>query len=98
MINDTTVQIHPPDGHRIFRNGEYREVTAWGAAGRALRVPSALGLCSTAGGGGCFPAWNEGPRSFSLLSMFSAGLQCLLQRANQQFVLLEKTFQNQRNI
>ncbi|KAM6388191.1 kinesin-like protein KIF23 isoform 5-T5 [Pluvialis apricaria] len=25
VINDTTVQIHPPDGYRIFRNGEYRE-------------------------------------------------------------------------
>lgn len=30
MINETTVQIHPPDGYRIFRNGEYREVTAPG--------------------------------------------------------------------
>ncbi|XP_076204246.1 kinesin-like protein KIF23 isoform X6 [Aptenodytes patagonicus] len=25
VINETTVQIHPPDGYRIFRNGEYRE-------------------------------------------------------------------------
>uniref|UniRef100_A0A663MYV5 Kinesin motor domain-containing protein n=1 Tax=Athene cunicularia TaxID=194338 RepID=A0A663MYV5_ATHCN len=27
VINETTVQIHPPEGYRIFRNGEYREVT-----------------------------------------------------------------------
>ncbi|KAM6351198.1 kinesin-like protein KIF23 isoform 3-T3 [Alca torda] len=26
VINDTTVQMHPPDGYRIFRNGEYREM------------------------------------------------------------------------
>ncbi|XP_026711840.1 kinesin-like protein KIF23, partial [Athene cunicularia] len=26
VINETTVQIHPPEGYRIFRNGEYREV------------------------------------------------------------------------
>ncbi|XP_067411590.1 kinesin-like protein KIF23 isoform X4 [Emydura macquarii macquarii] len=25
VISETTVQIHPPDGYRIFRNGEYRE-------------------------------------------------------------------------
>nr|XP_025966523.1 kinesin-like protein KIF23 isoform X9 [Dromaius novaehollandiae] len=25
VINETTVQIHPPDGYRVFRNGEYRE-------------------------------------------------------------------------
>uniref|UniRef100_A0A8C2UJ20 Kinesin-like protein n=1 Tax=Coturnix japonica TaxID=93934 RepID=A0A8C2UJ20_COTJA len=25
VINENTVQIHPPDGYRIFRNGEYRE-------------------------------------------------------------------------
>ncbi|XP_042731896.1 kinesin-like protein KIF23 isoform X2 [Lagopus leucura] len=25
VINESTVQIHPPDGYRIFRNGEYRE-------------------------------------------------------------------------
>ncbi|XP_075288200.1 kinesin-like protein KIF23 isoform X8 [Opisthocomus hoazin] len=25
VINETTVQIHPPEGYRIFRNGEYRE-------------------------------------------------------------------------
>uniref|UniRef100_A0A8C4UX03 Kinesin-like protein n=1 Tax=Falco tinnunculus TaxID=100819 RepID=A0A8C4UX03_FALTI len=25
VINETTVQIHPPDRYRIFRNGEYRE-------------------------------------------------------------------------
>ncbi|KAM4766412.1 kinesin-like protein KIF23 isoform 5-T5 [Cyanocitta cristata] len=25
VINDTTVQIHPPEGYRVFRNGEYRE-------------------------------------------------------------------------
>uniref|UniRef100_A0A8C3JHW5 Kinesin-like protein n=1 Tax=Calidris pygmaea TaxID=425635 RepID=A0A8C3JHW5_9CHAR len=25
VIDETTVQIHPPDGYRIFRNGEYRE-------------------------------------------------------------------------
>ncbi|XP_030811428.1 kinesin-like protein KIF23 isoform X4 [Camarhynchus parvulus] len=25
VINSTTVQIHPPDGYRVFRNGEYRE-------------------------------------------------------------------------
>ncbi|XP_063203108.1 kinesin-like protein KIF23 isoform X5 [Chroicocephalus ridibundus] len=25
VISDTTVQMHPPDGYRIFRNGEYRE-------------------------------------------------------------------------
>ena len=30
VINESTVQIHPPDGYRIFRNGEYREVTARG--------------------------------------------------------------------
>ncbi|XP_040562321.1 kinesin-like protein KIF23 isoform X19 [Gallus gallus] len=26
VINESTVQIHPPDGYRIFRNGEYREM------------------------------------------------------------------------
>nr|XP_028561566.1 kinesin-like protein KIF23 isoform X11 [Podarcis muralis] len=26
VINTTTVQVHPPDGYRIFRNGEYKEV------------------------------------------------------------------------
>ncbi|XP_030434771.1 kinesin-like protein KIF23 isoform X2 [Gopherus evgoodei] len=26
VISETTVQIHPPDGYRIFRNGEYREM------------------------------------------------------------------------
>ncbi|XP_064013922.1 kinesin-like protein KIF23 isoform X3 [Pogoniulus pusillus] len=25
VISETTVQIHPPEGYRIFRNGEYRE-------------------------------------------------------------------------
>ncbi|XP_064578016.1 kinesin-like protein KIF23 isoform X3 [Zonotrichia leucophrys gambelii] len=25
VINGTTVQIHPPEGYRVFRNGEYRE-------------------------------------------------------------------------
>ncbi|XP_068551738.1 kinesin-like protein KIF23 isoform X7 [Anas acuta] len=25
VISETTVQIHPPDGYRVFRNGEYRE-------------------------------------------------------------------------
>ncbi|XP_072201892.1 kinesin-like protein KIF23 isoform X4 [Excalfactoria chinensis] len=25
VINESTVQIHPPDGYKIFRNGEYRE-------------------------------------------------------------------------
>ncbi|XP_057260614.1 kinesin-like protein KIF23 isoform X4 [Pezoporus wallicus] len=25
VIDETTVQIHPPEGYRIFRNGEYRE-------------------------------------------------------------------------
>ncbi|XP_072726672.1 kinesin-like protein KIF23 isoform X6 [Ciconia boyciana] len=25
VISETTVQIHPPDGYRIFRSGEYRE-------------------------------------------------------------------------
>ncbi|XP_021263059.1 kinesin-like protein KIF23 isoform X7 [Numida meleagris] len=25
VISENTVQIHPPDGYRIFRNGEYRE-------------------------------------------------------------------------
>ncbi|XP_071424300.1 kinesin-like protein KIF23 isoform X3 [Pithys albifrons albifrons] len=25
VINETTVQIHPPEGYRVFRNGEYRE-------------------------------------------------------------------------
>uniref|UniRef100_A0A8C3US11 Kinesin-like protein n=1 Tax=Catharus ustulatus TaxID=91951 RepID=A0A8C3US11_CATUS len=25
VINSTTVQLHPPDGFRVFRNGEYRE-------------------------------------------------------------------------
>ncbi|RMB94189.1 hypothetical protein DUI87_28995 [Hirundo rustica rustica] len=25
LINHTTVQLHPPDGFRLFRNGEYRE-------------------------------------------------------------------------
>ncbi|XP_034640294.1 kinesin-like protein KIF23 isoform X5 [Trachemys scripta elegans] len=25
VISETTIQIHPPDGYRIFRNGEYRE-------------------------------------------------------------------------
>lgn len=28
VIDETTVQIHPPEGYRIFRNGEYREVRA----------------------------------------------------------------------
>lgn len=37
VINETTVQIHPPDGYRIFRNGEYREVTAWGGGGVGQR-------------------------------------------------------------
>lgn len=49
VINETTVQIHPPDGYRIFRNGEYREVTAWGGGGLGSgeiceRVHSALEL------------------------------------------------------
>ncbi|XP_028561564.2 kinesin-like protein KIF23 isoform X8 [Podarcis muralis] len=26
VINTTTVQVHPPEGYRIFRNGEYKEV------------------------------------------------------------------------
>ncbi|XP_053129060.1 kinesin-like protein KIF23 isoform X6 [Hemicordylus capensis] len=26
VISSTTVQLHPPDGYRIIRNGEYREV------------------------------------------------------------------------
>ncbi|XP_014743290.1 PREDICTED: kinesin-like protein KIF23 [Sturnus vulgaris] len=26
VINSTTVQLHPPEGFRVFRNGEYREV------------------------------------------------------------------------
>ncbi|XP_019389444.1 PREDICTED: kinesin-like protein KIF23 isoform X5 [Crocodylus porosus] len=25
VVSDTTVQLHPPDGYRIFRNGEYKE-------------------------------------------------------------------------
>uniref|UniRef100_A0A8C3P312 Kinesin-like protein n=1 Tax=Cyanoderma ruficeps TaxID=181631 RepID=A0A8C3P312_9PASS len=25
VVNHTTVQLHPPDGHRVVRNGEYRE-------------------------------------------------------------------------
>ncbi|XP_030354084.1 kinesin-like protein KIF23 isoform X6 [Strigops habroptila] len=25
VIDETTVQIHPPEGYRVFRNGEYRE-------------------------------------------------------------------------
>lgn len=27
VVSDTTVQLHPPDGYRVFRNGEYKEVT-----------------------------------------------------------------------
>uniref|UniRef100_A0A8C6ITB3 Kinesin-like protein n=1 Tax=Melopsittacus undulatus TaxID=13146 RepID=A0A8C6ITB3_MELUD len=27
VIDETTVQIHPPEGYRVFRNGEYREVS-----------------------------------------------------------------------
>lgn len=49
VINESTVQIHPPDGYRIFRNGEYREVTARGAPS-AARVPAGrwalCGWCS----------------------------------------------------
>lgn len=26
VISSSTVQVHPPDGYRIFRNGEYKEV------------------------------------------------------------------------
>ncbi|XP_019333376.2 kinesin-like protein KIF23 isoform X9 [Alligator mississippiensis] len=25
VVSDTTVQLHPPDGYRVFRNGEYKE-------------------------------------------------------------------------